>query len=94
MIGSGRRKIGVLAMLAPLVALPMLAVAGVPLVTGSSVYFAETGVTTHSLHWHWPLALVAFVFLVGVVLTIFPGLERRPFSAAAKAGNGSSHHQR
>lgn len=76
MIRLRRRKLGILLAMAALAALPVLSFTGIPLITGSSAYFVETGVTTHSVHWHWPLALVAFVFLVGIALIVFPRLEK------------------
>jgi hypothetical protein len=77
MFRSRRRKLGMLLTMAALVALPVLPFTGIPLITGSSAYFLETGVTTHSVHWHWPLAFVALVFVVGIALTVFPGPEKR-----------------
>ncbi len=52
--------------------LPALAFAGVPLITRGSAYFIETGATTSSVHLHWPLAIVAALFMVGVALILFP----------------------
>jgi hypothetical protein len=53
-------------------ALPALAFAGVPLITMSSAYFAETGTTRSSVHFHWALAVIATLFLVGILLILFP----------------------
>jgi len=76
-----RKKIGVcLAVLAPLVFVA-LACAGVQLVTMSSRHFAATGATSSSVRLHWPLVIPSVMFIVGVVLALFPrhdtGLMRR-----------------
>jgi hypothetical protein len=66
------RKFGVLIAALALTALPALAFAGVPLITRSSVYFVETGATRSSVHFHWPLGLVALLLVVGIVLILVP----------------------
>jgi len=76
MTRSCSRKTGVFLVLATLAALPILAFAGVPLITENSAYFVETGATTHSVYWHWPLALIAVFFVVGIILIVFPAREK------------------
>ena len=80
MIITRRRKVGLLVAVMPLAALPILAFAGVPLITGNSAYFVETGATTYSLQWHWPLGLVAAFFIVGLTLIVFPRREKAPLT--------------
>lgn len=53
-------------------ALPALAFVGVPLVTMGSAYFVDTGATTSSVHMHWPLTVVAVVFVSGIALVVSP----------------------
>jgi hypothetical protein len=53
-------------------ALPALAFAGVPLITRSSAYFVETGITRSSVQFHWPLGLVAILLAFGIVLILSP----------------------
>jgi hypothetical protein len=67
-----RRKSGVLVVALAVAALPALAFAGVPLITRSSAYFAETGATRSSVQLHWPLGLVAVLLVVGIVLMLSP----------------------
>jgi hypothetical protein len=70
-----RRKIGiVLAVLAP-VAFVLLALADVRLVTMSSRHLDATGVTTSSMHLHWPLLIPAGMFITGVALALVPRHE-------------------
>ena len=57
-------------------ALPILALAGVPLITGNSAFFVETGVITHSVHWHWPLVVVAALLMLGIILILVSGREK------------------
>jgi hypothetical protein len=65
-----RKKSGVVIAALALAALPALAFAGVPLITRSSAYFVETGTTTSSVHFHWPLGVVAVSLLVGIALIL------------------------
>jgi hypothetical protein len=67
-----RRKSGAVIAALAIAALPALAFAGVRLITRSSAYFVETGTTTSSVHFHWPLGVVAVSLLVGIVLILSP----------------------
>ena len=55
--------------------LPVLAFAGVPLITMGSAYFIETHAPSQSIHLHWSLGIVACVLLFGVALIVFSRRE-------------------
>ena len=71
-------------MILAVVVLPVLAFAGVPLVTMGSAYFIETHSTSHSVHFHWSLSIIACVFLFGVALIVFSRREKASYTDLRK----------
>lgn len=55
-----------------IVIFPALALANVPLLTRSSAYFADTGITNTSVHLHWPIMIPAILLVAGLVLMFLP----------------------
>jgi len=72
MTTSTRRKIGGSLALLALIVVPLLAIAGVPLVTMNSTHFVATGATTNHVQAHWPLVVPLLVFLAGLILLMPP----------------------
>ena len=62
-------------MILAVLALLVMAFAGIPPITMGSAYFVETRTTTHSVHFHWSLTIMACIFLSGLALTVFPSRE-------------------
>lgn len=75
---STRRNIGASGAALAVAILPALDFAGVPLISRSSAYFVATCETKSSIHWHWPLTVVAAIFVVGVALILFPRRANTP----------------
>ena len=71
-------------MILAVLVLPVLAFAGVPLITMGSAYFIETHTTSRSIHFHWSLSIVACVFLFGVALVVFSRREKAGYTGRRK----------
>ena len=54
------------------ISVPVLAFAGIPLLTRSSKHFVETGESSSSLQLHWALYLVAATLVIGIVVALYP----------------------
>ena len=69
---SKQRAIGGLLLVLAVAIVPVMALANVSLVTRSSKHLVDTGVTSSSVHLHWPLIIPAILFALGLVLVLFP----------------------
>ena len=74
---STRRKLGAGLLLLAAAITAWLLLLKVPLVVMSSTYYVDTRATKSSFQLHWSLLFVCFLFILGLVLVLFPRRKHR-----------------